>query len=189
MCSNGLHKFGVIVSVHNWHTVFDCISFYINTSDYFLFLREIFSRGLYGFLVILCLILYYHEKNWSLLMSKMLYLINFMLAQRFFFLKCDMKLNTHISVHLTVLSGMTAKGWNHTFFVTNQNKNHMNCMLYDLAIFSKSIVLKVVLNLLLKGWKLFFLLVQIYTIGVQLACGCRHYTCVQKQCTRCPEPK
>lgn len=56
MCSIDILKFDVRVSVHNWHTVFDCFSL-----DFFSW-EKIFSRGLYGFLITLCLILNNHEK-------------------------------------------------------------------------------------------------------------------------------
>jgi len=72
-------------------------------------------------------------------MSKMLYVINFILAQRCFVLKCGMNLNTHTSVYLTVLSGVIAKGWKHTFFIPNQYTQSMNCVLYDAAIFAKTV--------------------------------------------------
>jgi len=51
MCFIDFLKFDVRVSMHNRHTVFECVSL-----DFFL-LRKIFSHGLYGFLITLCLIL------------------------------------------------------------------------------------------------------------------------------------
>jgi len=72
-------------------------------------------------------------------MSKMLYVINFILAQRCFVLKCGVKLNIHMSICLTVLSGVIAKGWKQTFFIPNQYTQSMNCVLYDTAIFAKTV--------------------------------------------------
>lgn len=72
-------------------------------------------------------------------MSKMLYVINFILAQRCFVLNCGMKLNTHTSIYLTVLSRVIAKVWKHTFFLPNLFTQSMNFVLYDAAIFAKTV--------------------------------------------------
>jgi len=45
----------------------------------------------------------------------------------------------HTSIYITVLSGVIAKGWKQTVFIPNQYTQSMNCVLYDAAIFAKTV--------------------------------------------------